>query len=777
MSQHRVWQSDIEFEQDVIRVARELWPKAAIAGSVNVANRQRDGIFVTDEAVHIIECTTSRAKQKAADDISKSVKLARDLKKEYQDRPIQCWFITAEEPTADQMSVAYNSRKTELSVTAQSYNSFRGKLIDASSYLHMRDNYAFGSARNIRDGSAKLSKDEYVHLDLLRQNDSSVWSVTRIMDAIIKRALQRAILIGDFGAGKSMTLRELYLRLADAYFAGRTSAFPVYLNLRDHSGQPDPTEVLERHARRIGFQHPHHIVRAWRAGYVVLILDGFDELSSSGWMAFNTRLRQVRFSTVEAIRRFLSETPKDAPVFVAGRASYFDNEEECLKALGVSREGASIFSLNDFSEEQIRKYLRRLGVHGDLPHWLPARPLLVGYLALRGALELTATQDGDPGSGWNELLGLVCNREARTHEAVEAATVRHLIERLASVARSKGGLSAPLLPADMIAAYREVVGLEPDQRAETLLMRLPGLGVAPEGEGARAFIDHDIGGAAAAGDVMRYIGNPYGGSNAVVSRVKEVLSETAVSILATQVQSAGTAHEKIYVSLNSAATVGDKAVPEHGLAADIVKLIATGSFSPPKEFPKVSLKEVILDEFDLTNSPHGLSGVTLNDCVIGTLFLPTDRRGDATLPHFVRCEIEHLEGRAGAHELQASMFLECKIAAFSELPATNAAILDDKNLESGVKALVTVLRKLFLQKGAGRKENAFFRGVPGIGQKTINAALDLVAKSDFGNRIKRGGAEPFWAPNRRMTGRVRMILLSPKTSSDSIVLAARNIKQ
>ncbi len=494
-------------------------------------------------------------------------------------------------------------------------------------------------------------------------------------------------------------------------------------------------------------------------------------------MAFNKRLKQVRHNTIEAVRRFLDESPRDAPVLVAGRASYFDNEEECLRALGISRDTASIFSLNDFSEDQIRVFLKRLGVHGELPHWLPSRPLLVGYLAIRGALELRGNRQNDPGSGWNELLGHVCEREARTHEAVDATAVRQIIEHLASVARSKGGLAAPLTPADMTAAYRHVVGFDPDQKAETLLMRLPGLGIAPEGEGSRAFIDTDFGGAAAAGDVVRFIRNPYGNGDAPITFVKEVLPDVGVSVTATQVLDENLPHEKIYVGLNSAIVQGDKAVPEHGLAADIVKLIATGLFSPPKEAPKVAIDGVIFDELDLTNSASGLAGVTLRDCMIGTLFLPQDPSEDLTLPMFLRSEIEHIEGRAAARELRPGMFIDCKIAAFSELPSTNAAILDDKSLEPGVKALVTVLRKLFLQKGSGRKENAFFRGVPGLTQKTISAVLDLVAKADYAQRVKRGGSEALWTPNRRMTGRVRMILLSPRTSTESIVYAARSIHQ
>ena len=87
------------------------------------------------------------------------------------------------------------------------------------------------------------------------------------------------MLLGDYGAGKSMTLQHLYTRLCIDYKKGQTTKFPVYLNLRDHYGQTEPSEIIERHARSVGFESPVHLVRAWRAGNVHLILDGFDEVT------------------------------------------------------------------------------------------------------------------------------------------------------------------------------------------------------------------------------------------------------------------------------------------------------------------------------------------------------------------------------------------------------------------------------------------------------------------------------------------------------------------
>ena len=39
------------------------------------------------------------------------------------------------------------------------------------------------------------------------------------------------VLVGDYGAGKSTTLREIFAALRSNYFSKRTSRFPVHLNL------------------------------------------------------------------------------------------------------------------------------------------------------------------------------------------------------------------------------------------------------------------------------------------------------------------------------------------------------------------------------------------------------------------------------------------------------------------------------------------------------------------------------------------------------------------
>src|ERR1039458_2776113 len=98
------------FEQQVRRIARELWPDAYVSNSITLDGRERDGMFETEDCIHLLEVTVSRQKAKAEEDIKKLRSFAQKLIKQSKGKSVKCWFITRDEPTADQQAVAYPFR-------------------------------------------------------------------------------------------------------------------------------------------------------------------------------------------------------------------------------------------------------------------------------------------------------------------------------------------------------------------------------------------------------------------------------------------------------------------------------------------------------------------------------------------------------------------------------------------------------------------------------------------------------------------------------------------
>lgn len=421
------------FENEVRRIARQLWPMAQFSGAIVVDGRERDGVFETEECFHVIEATTSRRKEKALEDVRKLVGLAAKFQRKTVTKAVRCWFVTRDEPTADQRKVSEKHRPL---VTALSFSQFQSLLIDSKAYLAARDNYYFGSVRDPATG-AKAPSVGFIDVMLSRVGTDAVFSPRDLLDSL--GAGGRAIVLGDYGAGKSMILRHLHQELRKAHLRGDTPRFPVFVNLRDHYGQSDPAELLERHARIVGFPNPWHLVRAWRAGYVHLLLDGFDEITTLNIQGLWTKLRDNRFRAMEAVRRLAREHPAEAGLVIAGRAHFFDSPKERRTALGLSGQFAE-FSLNEFNDEQVAEYLEQSGLSGIVPPWLPSRPLLVAYLAARGLLsDLLGDEAGEPASGWDILLDHIASRESEIEAGIDGGTVRRILERLSTKARTTSG--------------------------------------------------------------------------------------------------------------------------------------------------------------------------------------------------------------------------------------------------------------------------------------------------------------------------------------------------
>jgi hypothetical protein len=121
-----------DFEDEVRRIARLLWPSAEFGGAAMEEGKERDGVFETEEFVHIIECTTSKLKAKAEGDVEKLRGLTRKIGARYSQKFVRGWFITQEEPTAEQRAVV---RGAQGRIVTVSFEQFRSRLVDAKSYL------------------------------------------------------------------------------------------------------------------------------------------------------------------------------------------------------------------------------------------------------------------------------------------------------------------------------------------------------------------------------------------------------------------------------------------------------------------------------------------------------------------------------------------------------------------------------------------------------------------------------------------------------------------
>lgn len=746
-----------QFEEAVRQIARLLWVEAALGGSVELEGRERDGVFETRDTIHVVEATVSTKRDKADGDAKKTAQAVQRIRGA-GGRFGQGWLITKEEPTVEQRKAV---EKYSHSVRVLSFEQFRSMLFNGAEYIRCRSNSSFGSIGDPLDPSAKIDRKAYVPIDLLSSNGP-----TLTHDDVVARISStepfRCLIVGDFGAGKSMTCREIFFGLADIYKQYGSARTPIYINLREHRGQTDPVEALERHARSIGYSSgASDLVRAWRAGHVDLILDGFDEIATSGWGQSLRRVREHRYAAMALVRNFISASHKTANILVAGRSNFFDSSAEMNRALGI-RETWTRLSLNDFTPSQIRSLLAKLGYEHDVPDWLPSRPLIVAYFALIGRSDDIHFDLGGltAGAGWDKFLALISEREARQDERLDPDTVRHIIERLATKARSTADGMGRLSIDSVQDAYREIVGSLPDEGGQQMLLRLPGLAASSAEDGTRSFIDAQFASAARAGDVFRFIKQPFS-ETSMFSDVQSAIGESGRDVLQNYRDMGRITKGDFKASFES---LKAKDHPNQ-LAMDIVVTTLTSSDS--EVIGNFAVRGAVEDELLLGESDN--SELCFSECLISKVVVE-DNSNRAFLPKFDNCVIGAIEGLSFKEGIP-SQFASSDVEVTDSGTRTNSDIMDLQTAEP-VKVLLTVLRKLFLQKGGGRVESAFYRGLDARAAKFVPEVLNLIYKESLATHSKRGGNE-VWQPNRAHAGRVKKILSAPLLSDDALIVQAR----
>lgn len=749
----------LDFESEVKNIARELWPEAFGGGSEVVEGKERDGIYITEETVHLIECTTSRSMEKAEKDVGKLSSLAKSMQRKFPDKGVKGWFITLEEPTADQRAVA--NTKGYL-VTACSFSKFQSKLIDVNGYIKCRFNYPFGSVRDPSTGEFKIT-EEYIDIDLLLIKDEKItWGLQKI--AIEVQNGKSVVIQGHYGVGKSMSLKEIYKLLNKRYNSKTTSKFPIYLNLRDHHGQVSPVEAIERHARNIGYPNPSHLVRAWRSGYAILILDGYDEIATLGWANKSSSLKEIRFKSMELIREFFRYNPPGNGILLAGRINYFDSIREAEKSFGLDS-SLIILKIGDFTHEQVLEYLTKKKISTIIPEWIPSRPLLLGYLVAKGILTeiISSKEITSPAEGWDLLLNEISKREASIEAGLSPETIREIIEGVSTYARKFQSGLGPIYKEDLERIFNEKCGYNPDDRALVLLQRLPGLASQDQQDGARYFIDHQFAAITKAGEVIRYIQNPYEYKISSDPRQwQETLDEIAIQLITHK-------SEKTNHGLLEEAILNAKRIEADVLATDI--LMVLNFMGKPWNRENVCFKGILIPNFELKKE-NDWSRVKFEETFFREFYLEDIPEAQFS-PIFEDCYFGTIFGCANSSMLPQSLFKNVSVDNFEKQETTTSAILN-LNLPVPQKVGLTILKKLYLQKGGGRQENAFYRGLSTNEQSYIPPVLEYLKQQGMAIPSSQSSKNSVWQPCKMENVRVRSILIN-RNYKDPIIEGMKKI--
>lgn len=759
-----------DFESEVRRIARVKWPSAKYSGAAMLDGRERDGIFETEESINFIEATVSENAGKAREDTKKLFKAISNHNRTDTLRVAIGWFVTKHEPTADQRREVQEHGKGQ--VRTLSLSQFQQSLVDVRSYLAARKTHFFGSVQSFSVGS-RNPDIEFVEIGIQSILQSKSFTLSELVEGVL--AGNHYAITGQYGAGKSMTLREIFLRLEERYIRGGSSEFPVYINLREHSGQKDPVEILERHARNIGFESPSSLIRAWRGGFLVLLIDGFDEVASLGVQGSWKKLRDLRMRALEGVRRLIRESTQ-CGVLVAGRAHYFEDDNELCQALGLSN--ATTLALDEFTTEQVKAFLAKfpsIAAVRQLPDWLPTRPLLLGYLAARGLL--TKMSDGseelDAVEGWDYLLSRIYPREQDIETNLDGTTLRRILERIASIARvSEDGLG-PVSRKDLFTAFAEVCGYDPDEQGILAIQRLPGLGVYRAEDESRCFVDKELADVCAGAEFWSFLQTPFDSAknqlwldamNACDRPLGPTGTAFAVRRLTAQSMHRGYISQAI-AFLRDRTDLGC-------VKGDMCGLLIEANIEPDSPICVVGM-DFSNHEIHFHDEIENFSGIIFSSCIFEKIELG-GAVNSCYLPKFNSCLIERVSGRVSQADLPSDRFSkDCEITAFDSTSTSGA--IRDSQMSTGEKVLLITLRKLFIQSLTGRSEDALFRGLDINERRYVPDVLKLLSRHGLARENSRGDGV-VWLPTRKALSQVKRIIAAPSECGESVVAESRALQ-
>lgn len=749
------FESGPDFELRVLALARALHDPMGLQGAVMVNGRERDGLFVNHEEVHAYEFTTLRQKDKAIKDGEKIAELLTAVGA-ISDNAFKSrtgWFVTRDEPTADQRSAIMSIAKARGErIHAISIAVLHQRICNSEMYLQARGNAPFGSTsyKSRLDGTA-----QNVPVKLVRLGSGESVDLSDMADRLQQG--DRALLVGNYGVGKSHSLRELYGQLRKSHFkSGKLTPFPVHINLRDCAGLRTPAEILRRHAEEIGFEHADGLISAWRAGSCVLLLDGFDEIVPSRWLGGAADIRSVRWEALSPIRRLVSETPANAGIVVAGRSHYFSGQTEMVSALGFSV--LDQFDIPDFDEAQLNEFLRQAGVEWSVPDWVPMRPLLLGYLISIDA----SNAEGVAGSvsrsdGWRRFIDAICEREAQMFSAVRPETIRNILSRVATLARSRSDVTGPIDMDMLRSAFVDVNGRQPDEEGVQLLLRLPGLAVAdPNNESEiRQFVDRDMADTAYGLDLAVYAVDPFEGLHPLGTVASWI---SAASDLAIEVAAGALLDLNLSVGATLAALAArEKADQFDAVMADLIRLAVELPWDDRNLTKSYLVSGVYFEHLVLSDHPL-FRRTTLQSCVIERLDL-TGLDEQSSVPHFEKALVGFVDGVASIPDWLTSRFVNCEIDRFSDATQTTAGIMA-LSIDRESRIALSILKKIFGQRGSARRESALSRGLNLNDRPLVAGVIEELISQGWIFRSS-SGSEPLYAGVKDKRRDVSRVLDSP----------------
>lgn len=353
-------------------------------------------------------------------------------------------------------------------------NAQRVDLVSFSEYLGLIDFSVY-----LRQQTAKLEMDRvyppslYVaqraRVSIGGQEPTQTEDVLATLLELLESPSPRfALILGDFGTGKTFLLHELARRMGQE----GTTLVPVLIEMRSLQKGRTLRQLVAQHfaAADVGRFEMERFLCMLREGQIALLFDGFDELA----------LRVTYDRVMEHFGTLIEAAQGKAKIIITSRTQHFLTDHEVRRELALRAEalpGYRLVKLECFNEEQIGRFLlkrlgneeaatERLALLRDIRDLLglSENPRLLGFIADLDAESLQAARSGSGEITSAKLYELLIDRWLQgEHERVNPAgapkglSLRQLRSAATELAmllwgRTDRTISAGELPEGLIAA-------------------------------------------------------------------------------------------------------------------------------------------------------------------------------------------------------------------------------------------------------------------------------------------------------------------------------------
>lgn len=742
-----------QLEEHTRSIASIIWKRPANAERIGGVNFDAV-LHVSNEEVVLIEITEEHSLEKVRGDISKIA--AVKLKYLTEGVLARAYIVLTREPTAGMVELA-----KELKISITSIDGFVKQAFDYSSYTNLRNDVAFGSAINPTTGEP--DKNNYIPVVYTDESERKKFNLQDIC-AKLERG-EKIVLLGDYGTGKSRCTREVFSLFTSTPTPG--SNFLLAINLREHWGATTGIEIIAGHLQRLGMSDAvDRTMQLLRAGHITLILDGFDEVGSQTFGTNQDRRASIRKIALQGIRELITSTP--AGVLITGRPHYFNSHQEMYESLGINVRSQSytlIKCATEFDTNQAKIYLSNIGLTSSVPEWLPRKPLMFQILAEIDSSEadrILSEAWGEIGF-WGQFIDTVCIREAKIHTSIDPVSVREVLTNLVKNTRLGDRELGRLTPKDVNKAYEAATGMAPDESGQLMLSRLCTLGrIEPESPD-RQFVDPYIVQLLFAESLAEDISNK--NYEILDLHWRQPMQQIGLAFLAQWI-------ELYSLEKETLSMIHRIATPTNGQA--IGELVAAMTLMRHEALDLGGLQIHDADICVLLLGLIELQNVTFINCVFGTLSFDSCK---VTSNSKVKIKSSYASMATGLTSKDALPDWVTETSIEETQSASNASRIKSSNLPPSQKLFLSIIQKIFFQRGGGRKESSLYKG--GFGEqydrKIIDQILSILVNDGYVEKSKDNSVF-IYNPKREFTAKMRLIRDQLGLSKDELWLKISTLK-